>query len=1086
VGFPEGVGIIFRLFVDFVWMLIKWTAALALVVAIALGFYFYHRIDDEVRRTVEAKLGAQYPHLRVSVREAQLVRGEGIRVRGLSIVEPNRSGAQEELLFIDELFVHCGTDPRDLMHAKLQVAKLTLRKPILRMSRRPDGSWSAGKLLPIPKFGDGTPTGVIESGTIEVVDPSGATPSKIVLRDAHARWETAAGDFPPGTRRPLRFQGHLDGDHVRNLAIDATFDPGGGAWSLTGSIDSLEVCPELRQSLPAPAAAGLEKLGVLRAKAQLQFKLAQTPATTTVDPNQTLTQPGQLDYQVDGKLLQGKLEDARLVYPLTDLAGKFSITPQRVSVSELTAMHGAATLRVDCDRAGLGPGAPLQLRAAARKLVLDPKMLELMPEQWKTQWNHFQPAGEVDLDAVVSFDGAAWRQQVTMTCLNVGFTYHKFPYRFERGRGKIELRDKHLTFELGALANTEEMRFIGDFQLAGPQTHGWTEIRGEGVRIDERLIRAIPETMQPLARSLHPQGRLNASMRLWKDAPGTSPMRKRIVVGLQDCFLKYDKFPYPISNVNGTVEVQDDFWIFHEDLVGMNDSGKITCRGQLTPSPGGGELILHIHGDNIRLDEELRDALNPGAQRLWNDMKPRGMLTIDSEVRYQLRDKTLRTTVRAAPIEDTVSIEPTYFPYRMEKLHGNFFLADGRLQMDKLRAEHGRTQLSAVGECLVDPNGGWRLSLDRVFVDRLVADHDLLNALPETMRKATGSLEPTGFFNVRGALSLAGSGVPGKPLTSDWNLTFDCHDNSLRCGVDLRAIFGSVTVVGRSEGGRFESTGELNLDSISYADYQLTEVMGPLWIDNEQVLLGMWADRRKGEKVERRVTGKLYGGTTVADGWIVLGDEPEYAFLATLSQGNLARFAQEHIPGNNKLSGEILATVDLRGKGRTRNNLQGRGSIQLRNADIYELPAMVSLLKVLSLRTPDATGFTSSDILFSLQGEHAYLERIDFDGDAVSLQGKGELNLLNDQINLVFRTVVGSDSARLPAVRQILGGASQQILLLYVDGTLKNPQVRRSVLPGVNQALEELQNDLNAPTPRRMTDGPTRVAPPGRYPGDRN
>ena len=63
-------------------MLIKWTAALALVVAIALGFYFYHRIDDEVRSTVEAKLAAQYPNLRVSVREAQLVRGEGIRVRG--------------------------------------------------------------------------------------------------------------------------------------------------------------------------------------------------------------------------------------------------------------------------------------------------------------------------------------------------------------------------------------------------------------------------------------------------------------------------------------------------------------------------------------------------------------------------------------------------------------------------------------------------------------------------------------------------------------------------------------------------------------------------------------------------------------------------------------------------------------------------------------------------------------------------------------------------------------------------------------------------------------------------------------------
>ncbi len=227
-------------------------------------------------------------------------------------------------------------------------------------------------------------------------------------------------------------------------------------------------------------------------------------------------------------------------------------------------------------------------------------------------------------------------------------------------------------------------------------------------------------------------------------------------------------------------------------------------------------------------------------------------------------------------------------------------------------------------------------------------------------------------------------------------------------------------------------------------------------------------------------------GSPIIDPRIVLGDEPEYAFLATLTNADLARFAQERIPGTNRLSGEVFATVDLRGKGKTRNNVQGRGSVQLRNADIYQLPAMVSLLKVLSLRNPDATAFTQSDIQFVIQGEHVYLERIDFDGDAVSLQGRGELNLLNDQINLVFRTVVGSDNAKLPAVKQFLGGASQQILLLHVDGTLKNPQVRREAFPGVNQVLEQLQAELSRPQQPSLQNGATRVAPPQRYPLDRN
>ena len=48
-------------------------------------------------------------------------------------------------------------------------------------------------------------------------------------------------------------------------------------------------------------------------------------------------------------------------------------------------------------------------------------------------------------------------------------------------------------------------------------------------------------------------------------------------------------------------------------------------------------------------------------------------------------------------------------------------------------------------------------------------------------------------------------------------------------------------------------------------------------------------------------------------------------------------------------------------------------------------------------------------------------------------------------------------------MKQFLGGASQQILLIHVDGTLQNPQVRREAFPGVNQVLEQLQAELQRP-----------------------
>lgn len=1070
-----------RQLVDLIFFLLKWCVALGLVAALAIGFYLYHRLDEEVRATVEARLAEKYPHLQVTVREAQLVRGEGLRVRGLSIVEPNASGPQEELLYVDELFVHCETDPRQLLQGKLDVSRFTFRKPILRAVRRNDGRWSAAQLLPLPKFGDGLPLGVIEEGSLELVDLTGPKAAKLVLRGASLTWsiENAPPVAPgaPSIKR-LHINGRAEGDHIRKLAIDGHFDPAGSGWSLTGSVGQLDVSPELRASLPLAQDPRLVLMNNIRAKAEAQFRVAYTAA-------EDRSLPGRFDFEVSGRFHEGRLEDARLPYPVTDLSGGFRCNNQGVTLRDCTARHGPSTLQIGFEKQGLDAVGPLRLQAAVQRLTLDSKMLELLPPQWRTQWHNFLPSGEIDAALVLTYDGQTWLPEVTVQCLDVGFTYHKFPYRLERGRGTIKLLGKQFTFDLTTSANTDEVKLNGDLYLDGPLSHGWTEIRTSAVRIDERLIRSLPENLNQLAKAMHPRGRTGVYAKLWKDAPGDGPLHKHMVFNLAGCDLKYDKFPYPLADIHGTVEVRDDSFLFHDDLRAVNDTARITCRGQMQSTAAGPELTLLMHGENVPIDEELRDSLNPGSQRLWNDMKPRGLLRIDTEIRYQLQQRALSVWVRAEPVDDTASIEPSYFPYRMEKLRGTFTFADGRLQMEQLRAEHGRTQLAASGECQIDPNGGWRLSLERLFVDRLSADRDLLHALPEALKRTTGSLAPEGMFNIRGNLTLAGGAVPGQPIDSEWNVTFDCHNSALQCGIPLTGIHGSLWLAGKSVGGRFESQGELQLDSISYGDYQFTEVLGPLWIDNEQVLLGFWADRRQGRKPERRVTGKFYDGNVVADGWVVPGDEPEYAFLATLAGGNLARFAQEQMPGAGKLSGEILATIDLRGKGKSRNNVAGRGNIQLRNADIYQLPAMVNLLKVLSLRNPDNRAFTESDIQFIIQGEHCYLERIDFDGSAVSLQGRGEINLVDNRLALVFRTVIGSDARRSSGVRQLLGGASQQILLIHVDGTLNSPQIRREAFPGVNQALEQLQADLSAPTTSRVPATGMQIAPPQNSPFDR-
>jgi hypothetical protein len=71
--------------------------------------------------------------------------------------------------------------------------------------------------------------------------------------------------------------------------------------------------------------------------------------------------------------------------------------------------------------------------------------------------------------------------------------------------------------------------------------------------------------------------------------------------------------------------------------------------------------------------------------------------------------------------------------------------------------------------------------------------------------------------------------------------------------VRLEDLNGGMTLTGRFDGETFHSRGELSIDSVVYKGLQLTQVLGPVWIDDSRVLLGAWADRVAGVQPERRI-----------------------------------------------------------------------------------------------------------------------------------------------------------------------------------------------------------------------------------------
>ena len=263
-------------FVNACWFAFKWGLLAALVAAVGLGFYFYSRLNDEIRVRVQAKLAACYPNLQVTVRAAQLIDGKGIEVRGLLITDPRIAGPEGELAYFDEMMLCCQTNWKDLLQHEPKFTRIIVRRPQIQSLRLPDGTWTTSQLLPIPKLSDRSPDMTIENAQLIVVDPQRNPPAPFMLRDINLEIKPEANDKSNASGGVSLVKGWLSADHVQRIEIAGRMERGGGL-DFSGSVVGIDVSPELMSVLPADQAERLAPLAPLRGQAKLEFHVQNDP-----------------------------------------------------------------------------------------------------------------------------------------------------------------------------------------------------------------------------------------------------------------------------------------------------------------------------------------------------------------------------------------------------------------------------------------------------------------------------------------------------------------------------------------------------------------------------------------------------------------------------------------------------------------------------------------------------------------------------------------------------------------------------------------------------------------------------------------
>src|SRR6185503_7305156 len=108
--------------VNFCWSLFKWCLGLALLGALGAFGYLYFRLDDEIRRQVEARFASHYTDFDVKVGSARFDPDRGIAINNFQLTpKASDGGAVEPVLSIDEMYLAGHVRIEQLLTNQLQI-----------------------------------------------------------------------------------------------------------------------------------------------------------------------------------------------------------------------------------------------------------------------------------------------------------------------------------------------------------------------------------------------------------------------------------------------------------------------------------------------------------------------------------------------------------------------------------------------------------------------------------------------------------------------------------------------------------------------------------------------------------------------------------------------------------------------------------------------------------------------------------------------------------------------------------------------------------------------------------------------------
>ena len=663
----------------------------------------------------------------------------------------------------------------------------------------------------------------------------------------------------------------------------------------------------------------------------------------------------------------------------------------------------------------------LRLVAQTRDKTMTEELVKEIPVIGEKFWKTYSPLGKFDFTCTLDFNNKNNERKLDYL-LELDFddgdaTYIKWPFLIKHINGKLEYSRR------GVFLKSIE----GDVQNEGRQSHGEIDaffgignskkrvnLNIPNFNITKKLMKMIPDG-EKVWNGYKPDGNIDLSIKYEsnEDKSVSEFSAQAICNGIK---ARHPSFPYDISNIIGLIKM-DGEKIYLKNMSGYLQNGPHT---NLTTFDGminlkSKEKKFAVSIPNLDLTEEIIKSIPKKGEEIWSQNKPTGQ--VDLTIEYTGHEDSSKDEYIVTADCKGNEFEPTVLPVKVSDIVGRVIIDKNNIRFKSVRG------YVVAGNQLSHVTGNGVMSLinknKKVLYDvtDLRVTEDVLDRFSELLKTETIKIEPVGRVDV---------------IIED-----EIDDVE---SVDRR----SITV--NSKGCEFGFTS---------FPFNISDIDGRIYID-------------KGKLTSRKFNGICNGGRVSGSVKIdKTTPEGEYSGRLSFDKVSLHKTLESFVKVHPNMTGECDGYIEFQGEGDDLNTLTAKGSAKLREGYLSEIPAVLSILKLLSVSLPNKESFHTANLKYSIRDKIVYVEELEVLSNSIELGGVGTVDF---EGNIDLTVVAGLSKetfSQIPFIGGLMdfvvGGVRKKLTTVQITGTLLKPESRMIGLKPVTDSVKRIIDVLVNP-----------------------